>query len=94
MTKAEMNKKVSEVTGLSQKDVDAVIAAYVGVVIDTLRADRDEKIALGGIGSFKVKNVPERSGKIMLGEKKGEVWTKPAHDEIIFKISSSVKEIA
>ena len=33
MSKAEMNKKVSEVTGLSQKDVDAVIAAYVGVVI-------------------------------------------------------------
>ena len=34
MTKAEMNKKVSEVTGLSQKDVDAVVSAYVGVVIE------------------------------------------------------------
>lgn len=92
MTKAEMNKKVSEVTGLSQKDVDAVVSAYVGVVIDTLTADRDEKIALGCLGSFKVKNVPERSGVAALAG--GKAWTKPAHDEITFKMSKSVKELA
>ena len=91
MTKAEMNKKVSEVTGLSQKDVDAVIAAYVGVVIDTLKADRDEKIALGGIGNFKVKKVNERTGTIQMGARKGEKYVTPAHEEITFKVSKSVK---
>lgn len=94
MTKTEMIRKVSEVSGLSQKDVDTVITAYADTVINTLTADRDEKVTLGSLGTFKVKNVPERTGKIMLGEKKGEPWTKPAHDEITFKVSSGVKELA
>ena len=92
MKKAEMIKKVSEVSGLSQKDVNAVLLAYTSTVIDTLTENRDEKIALPNIGTFKVKNVPERSGKAALAG--GKEWTKPAHDEIAFKISKSVKELA
>lgn len=92
MVKNEMLKKVSEVSGLSQKDVSAVLSAYATVVVDTLTANRDEKIALENIGTFKVKNVPERSGVAALAG--GKTWTKPAHDEIAFKISKSVKELA
>lgn len=91
MTKNEMLKKVSEVSGLSQKDVSAVLSAYATVVVDTLTANRDEKVALENIGTFKVKNVPERRGISTLGEKKE--WVKPAHSEICFKITKSVKEI-
>lgn len=92
MLKNEMLKKIAEVSGLSQKDVDAVLTAYANVVVDALTANRDEKIALGNIGTFKVKNVPERSGVSTLGEKKA--WTKPAHDEITFKMGKAVKELA
>lgn len=91
MVKNEMLKKVAEVSGLSQKDVDAVLTAYATVVVDTLTENRDEKIALGNIGTFKVKNVSERSGVSTLGEKKA--WTKPAHDEITFKMGKAVKEL-
>ena len=92
MVKNEMLKKVAEVSGLSQKDVDAVLTAYATVVVDTLTENRDEKITLGNIGTFKVKSVPERSGVAALAG--GKVWTKPAHDEITFKMCKAVKELA
>lgn len=91
MVKNEILKKVAEVSGLSQKDVDAVLTAYA-TVVDTLTENRDEKIALGNIGTFKVKNVPERSGVAALAG--GKAWTKPAHDEITFKMGKAVKELA
>lgn len=92
MTKNELIKAVSEKTEtITQKDVDTVLAAYASVVIETLGEDKDEKITLPGLGSFKVKHVPERSGVAALAG--GKAWTKPAHDELTFKISRSVKNI-
>ena len=92
MVKNEMLNKVAEISGLSQKDVDAVLTAYATTVVDTLTENRDEKIALGNLGTFKVKNVPERSGVAALAG--GKAWTKPAHDEITFKMGKAVKELA
>jgi len=91
MVKNEMLKKVAEVSGLSQKDVDTVLTAYTTTVVNTLTENRGEKIALGNLGIFKVKNVPERSGVAALAG--GKAWTKPAHDEIQFRISRTVKEL-
>lgn len=93
MVKNEMLKKVSEVSGLSQKDVSAVLSAYATVVVDTLTANRDEKIALENIGTFKVKNVPERKGIIRMGARTGEEYVVPSHSEITFKMSKSAKTI-
>lgn len=92
MTKSEVLKKVSELSGVTQKQVDAVLSAYVDTVIDTLADNREDKIALGSLGTFKSKHVPERSGVAALAG--GKAWTKPAHDEIIFKMSKSAKELA
>lgn len=92
MTKNEVLKKVSELSGVTQKQVDAVISAYVDTVIDALADNRDDKVTLGNFGTFKVKHVPERSGVAALAG--GKEWTKPAHDEITFKMSKSVKELA
>lgn len=95
MNKTEMIKNVADrVEGISQKDVDAVLAAYVDVVKNTLTKDKDEKITLPGIGTFSVKHVPERTGVVQLGESKGSSWTKPAHNELVFKIAKSVKGLA
>lgn len=95
MNKTNLIKNVADrVEGISQKDVDAVLAAYVGVVKDALAKDKDEKVTLPGIGTFSVKHVPERTGIVQLGESKGSTWTKPAHDELVFKIAKSVKELA
>ena len=93
MTKNEMIKAVSErVDGATNKLVDEVLKAYADVVVDTLADNRDEKVSIGNLGTFKVKHVPERSGVAALAG--GKEWTKPAHDEICFKMSKSVKELA
>ena len=47
MTKNEVLKKVSELSGVTQKDVDAVISAFSDVVVDTLADNRDETVSIG-----------------------------------------------
>lgn len=95
MTKAELLKQitngVSEIAELSQKDVDVVLTAYATVVTESLAENKDETIPLPGLGTFKVKDVNERRGTIMLGERKGEEYVTPAHQEPTFKLSKSVK---
>ena len=94
MNKNEMIKAVSErVEGATNKLVDEILKAYADVVFETLKKDKKEKGTLPYIGTFSVKEVPERSGKVMIGENAGSTWTKPAHDEICFKITKSVREI-
>ena len=93
MNKTDVLKKISEVTEIHQKDVDAVLAVYANLVKETLTADKSEKVTLPGLGIFSVKHVGERTGIVQLGDKKGSTWTTPEHDELKFKISSSAKEI-
>ena len=94
MVKNDLLKKIADKTELSQKDIDSVLISYVDVVNETLSENREEKITLGNLGSFKAKTVPERKGKIMLGDKKGEEYCVPEHDEITFKMSKSAKLLA
>ena len=80
---------VEKVETLKAKDVEAVLAIYADVVIEKLENNNAEKVVLPSLGSFKVKDVPERKGVSALGDKKE--WVKPAHREIIFKIAKNVK---
>ena len=91
MVKNDLLKKIAEKSDFSQKDVYSVLTAYVDVVTETLSENKDEKIALGNLGSFRVKDVPERSGVAALAG--GKAWTVPAHSEITFKMSKSAKQL-
>jgi len=91
MTKAEMIKRISEISGTSQKDIGAVLDALTSVVEDVVKAD--DKVTLPGLGIFSVKDVPERRGKILLGDRVGEEYVVAAHKEPKFKMSKSFKEI-
>ena len=93
MTKNEVLKKVSELSGVTQKQVDVVLSAFSDVVVDTLADNRDEKVSIGNLGTFKVKHVPERRGKIMMGERKGEEYVVPEHREPKIKLAKSFKEV-
>ncbi len=94
MTKQKMIKKIQETINIDVplKDITEIVDAIPTVVIETLKIDNTEKVTLPGLGSFKVKDVPERRGISTLGEKKE--WVKPAHSEITFKMSKSVKELS
>lgn len=89
----EVSLRASEILEkkVSQKDIEGILAAYTDCVFETLDVDREEKIPLPGVGNFSVKHVKERTGVIRLGEKTGEQYTTPAHDEVAFKMSKTVR---
>lgn len=94
MTKNEVLKAVSnKVEGASQKDIAIILDAFADVIIETLTADHAESVAVGKLGKFKVKEVPERRGTIMMGDRKGEEYVTPAHAEITFKMSKTAKQL-
>ena len=94
MTKNEVLKAVvNNVEGASQKDIAVILDAFADVITEKLTANHAESVAVGKLGKFKVKTVPERRGKIMMGNRKGEEYVTPQHDEICFKMSKSAKQL-
>ena len=92
MTKAELIKNIgNKVDGVNQKQIDEVLMALGEVVVDVVKADDD--VTIPGIGKVSVKTVPERRGKIMLGERKGEEYVVPEHREPKIKLTKNFKEV-
>ena len=92
MTKQEMIKSIgSKVEGVNQKQIDEVLIALGEVIVDVVKAD--DKVTIPNIGTVSVKDVPERRGKIMMGDRKGEEYVVEAHKEPKIKLVKSFKEI-
>jgi len=92
MIKAELIRELSErVDDVNQKEVCAVLDALASVVEDVIKAN--DKVAIPGLGTFSVKDVPERRGKILLGDRAGEEYVVAAHKEPKFKMSKNFKSI-
>lgn len=91
MNKAQMISNIASEADVTNKVAESVMDAYRKFVLGTLSENHNEKITLPGLGTFSVKHVSERSGVAALAG--GKEWTKPAHDEIQFKLSKSVKEL-
>lgn len=89
MVKNDMIKAVASEAEVTNKVAEAVMNAYAKFVLEALSENKDEKIPFPGIGTFSVKHVAEKSGVAALAG--GKEWTKPAHDELKFTISKSVK---
>lgn len=91
MVKNDMIKAVASEAEVANKVAESVIDAYGKFVLGVLSENKDEKVPLPGIGTFSVRHVAERSGVATLAG--GKEWTKPAHDELKFTISKSVKTL-
>lgn len=91
MNKVDMIKAVASEADVTNKVVEEVMNAYGRFVLGVLSENKDEKITLPRLGTFSVKHVAERSGVAALAD--GKEWTKPAHDEICFKISRSIRNL-
>ena len=93
MNKVEFVKKIAEVSveEVSQKQVGAVLAAIESVVKDVVLAD--DEVTIPGVCKIKSKVVPERTGKIMMGDRKGETYMTPEHKEGSVKIVKSLKKV-
>lgn len=94
MVKNEVINAIAErIEGAKKGDIALILDTYAEVITDTLKADATESVPVGKLGKFKVKEVAERTGKIMLGERAGETYVTPAHQEITFKMSKTVKQL-
>ena len=93
MNKTELINAIAErIEGAKKGDITLILDTYAEIITDTLKADAAESVPVGKLGKFKVKDVPERTGKIMLGERAGETYVTPAHQEITYKMSKSAKQ--
>ena len=92
MTKSELIKSIgTKVENISQKDIASVLDALSEVVVDVVKADDD--VTIPGIGKVSVKVVPERRGKIMMGNRAGEEYVVPQHKEPKIKLTKSFKNV-
>ena len=90
MTKAEIMKELSDKTGVTKKDAEAVVGALVNLITETVAAG--DKITIVGMGTFESVDVKERVGTIMMGDRKGEQYVTPAHKSVKFKAAKALKE--
>ena len=93
MNKVELVKRITEVSTeeINQKQVAAVLAALEIVTRDAVTAG--DEVTVPGICRVKSKVVKERTGKIMMGDRKGETYVTPKHKEGSVKIVSSLKKV-
>lgn len=94
MVKNELVSAIAErIEGAKKGDIAVVLDTFADVITDVLKGNPEESVPVGKLGKFKVKDVPERTGRIMLGERAGETYTTPSHKEITFKMSKSAKQL-
>lgn len=93
MNKVELVKRITEVSAeeVNQKQVAAVLVALESVTREAVVAG--DEITVPGICKVKPKLVKERTGKIMMGDRKGETYVTPEHKEGSVKIVSSLKKV-
>lgn len=87
MNKTELIAAVAEKTGMSKKDTEAVVAATLATITETL--GQEEKVQLMGFGSFEVKKRAARMGRNPLSKEAIEI---PASTTPVFKAGKALKD--
>ena len=87
MNKTNLVDVVASETGLTKKDVDAVVSATFNAITAALKAD--DKVQLIGFGTFEVKASSEREGR---NPKTGETIKIAACKKPSFSASKALKD--
>ena len=87
MNKTNLVDVVAAETGLTKKDVDAVVGATIDAIVSALK-DGD-KVQLIGFGTFEVKATAEREGR---NPKTGETIKIAAAKKPVFSASKVLKD--
>lgn len=88
MTKTNIIDIITEGTGLTKLETEAVIEGFFNSVIEALR--NGEGIEIRGFGTYKVKHKKERDAR---NPKTGEKVHVPAHYVPVFKFSKDFKKL-
>ena len=87
MNKTELIAAMAETSGLSKKDCDAALAAFITAIETALKSG--EKVQLIGFGSFEVKERAARTGR---NPRTKEVVEIPASKVPVFKAGKALKD--
>lgn len=87
MNKAELIIAMSQKAGLSKKDAEKALAAFVEVVTDQLKDGN--KVQLVGFGTFESK---ERPARVARNPRTGEEITIAASKAASFKVGKALKD--
>ena len=86
MNKKDIIKKVAENTGMTQKDVTAIVDTFVDAVINSIK---DGKVSISGFGTFEV---VERAARMGRNPKTGMEIEIPASKSPKFKPAKAFKD--
>lgn len=87
MNKSELIGAISDKTGVTAKDVDAVLGTLTTVVTDAV--SRDDKVAVPGFGTFSLGRSSAREGR---NPATGETMQIPASQSLKFKQAAAIKQ--
>jgi DNA-binding protein HU-beta len=87
MNRTELVASVAEASDMKKSDVDKMLGALIGVIIEEM--SRGEEIRLVGFGTFKVSQRAATEGRNM---KTGEPITIPARNAPKFKPGKQLKD--
>ena len=87
MNKGELIKEISEKSGITAKDTEKTINAFVEVVTESMARGND--INLIGFGTF---SVAKRAARIARNFKTKELINVPASKTVKFKIGKKLKD--
>jgi DNA-binding protein HU-beta len=86
VTKVDIIRNISDVTGLKRKEVKAVLDAFGNLSLDTLKVEG--QALLPALGKLKLRERNERRGR---NPRTGEPLTIPAKKVVRFSASRSLK---
>lgn len=86
MNKTELVESIAQKTGLSKKDSESALNAFLDTVKETLK--NDDKIQLVGFGSFEVRTRAARKG---INPQTKEEIKIPASKAPVFKAGKALK---
>lgn len=87
MNKVELIDAIAAETGVSKKDIDAVVKSFTNVVSDTLQ--KKDKVQLIGFGTFETSERAARTGR---NPANGEEIKIAASTQVKFKAGTALKE--
>ncbi len=87
MNKSELVNALSEKTGLTKKECDNCLGAFIETVTETLK--KEDKVSLVGFGTFEVRERAERKG---INPQTKEQITIPASKAPVFKAGKALKD--
>lgn len=87
MNRTQFVEAISNKSGLTKKDADAALRAFIETVEEELK--KKQKIQLVGFGTFEVKEMPEREGR---NPATGEKTLIKASSQPKFKPGKSLKD--